>query len=153
MEPGRDLDDYGALIATGDLQRIQADFTRRVTRHGAITPDTPAGSSADTKEPLTFEAAAAQEIYALRWGPTQVSVYQLIGLMRMIYPVRADRHIEIAHFLIDTAKVPVDAGDLSGTQPLSHAFSTKPATDYEYAQLLYDAGGDVNQRDRYGGTR
>ncbi|KAJ7715507.1 hypothetical protein DFH07DRAFT_1014712, partial [Mycena maculata] len=50
------------------------------------------------------------------------------------------------------AKVSVDAGDLSGTQALSHAFSTKPAVDYEYAQLLYDAGSDVNQRNRYGAT-
>jgi hypothetical protein len=39
---------------------------------------------------------------------------------------------------------------MSGTTALSHCFSTKPSFDLEYAQMLYDAGGDINNRNRYG---
>ncbi|KAJ6611117.1 hypothetical protein B0H10DRAFT_2057599 [Mycena sp. CBHHK59/15] len=152
MEPGRDLDEYGVILAKGDLGRVKADWERRVARHSAAATKSPAGPSSHTAGPLDTEAAAAQEIYALRWGPTQVTIYNLLGLMRMIYPIRSSQQLEVARFLIYTAKVPVDAPDLSGTQALSHAFSTKPSVDFEYAQLLYDGGGDVNSRNRYGGT-
>ncbi|TFY68226.1 hypothetical protein EVJ58_g1150 [Rhodofomes roseus] len=33
-----------------------------------------------------------------------------------------------------------------------HCILTKPVFDPELAQILYDAGGDVNARNRYGGT-
>ncbi|KAJ7122574.1 hypothetical protein C8R43DRAFT_1090766 [Mycena crocata] len=145
MEPSRDLDAYGTLLATGTVEEVKADFERRVAQHTARMPS-------DGSSSATPEAAATQEIYELRWGPTLVAVYQLLGLMRIIQPARAAVHLDIARFLIEEAKVPVDGKDLSGTQALSHAFSTKPAVDYEYAQLLHDAGGDVNARDRYGGT-
>ncbi|KAF7362725.1 MYND-type domain-containing protein [Mycena venus] len=158
MEPGRDLDAYGVFLANGDLAQVKDDFASRVARHAATASDseTPApGPSTRTNEPaaqLTPEAAAAQELYALTWGPTVVRIYGLLGLLRIIYPGRAAQHLAVARFLIDTAKVPVDGPDLSGTLALSHAISTKPALDFEYAQLLYDAGGDVNNRNRYGGT-
>ncbi|KZT66483.1 hypothetical protein DAEQUDRAFT_767951 [Daedalea quercina L-15889] len=73
--------------------------------------------------------AVAQEIYMLSWGPTCV-----------------------ARFLIYEAKVPVNGVDLSGSQAIYHCVSTKPAFDPELAQILYDAGGDVSARSRYGGT-
>ncbi|KAJ7107019.1 hypothetical protein C8R44DRAFT_744888 [Mycena epipterygia] len=151
MEPGRDLDDYGVLLTTGSVDQVRADFQRRVARHTDIA--TPAGGSTDTADaPADPATAAAREIYALVWGPTRVPVYQLLGLLRLIYPANARAHLEMARFFITEAKVSVDAPDLSGTQALSQAFSTKPAQDFEYAQLLYDAGGDVNNRNRYGGT-
>ncbi|KAJ7889616.1 hypothetical protein B0H13DRAFT_2041377 [Mycena leptocephala] len=124
MEPGRDLDKYGVFLATGDLAEVKADFANRVARYTALASESsaPAGTSTGTPAvPLSPEAAAAQELYTLTWGPT------------------------LAH-------VPVDGGDLSGTHALSHAISTKPALDFEYAQLLYDAGGEINNRNRYGGT-
>jgi hypothetical protein len=71
--------------------------------------------------------------------------------MRLNPPFRT-AYVNIARFLIEEAKVPVDGTDLSGTTALSHCFSTKPGLDFEYAQLLYDAGGDVNHRNRYGST-
>jgi hypothetical protein len=37
-----------------------------------------------------------------------------------------------------------------GTTALSHCFSTKPTFDFEYAQILFDAGGNINNRNRYG---
>jgi hypothetical protein len=155
MEPGRDLDKYGVFLATGDLAEVKADFANRVARYTALASESsaPAGTSTGTPAvPLSPEAAAVQELYTLTWGPTLVRVYGLLGLLRIIYPARATRHLAVARFLIDEAHVPVDGGDLSGTHALSHAISTKPALDFEYAQLLYDAGGEINNRNRYGGT-
>jgi hypothetical protein len=50
-----------------------------------------------------------------------------------------------------SSKVPVNAPDLSGTLTISHAISTKPGLDTGYGQLLFDAGGDLNNRNRYSG--
>ncbi|KAJ7023075.1 hypothetical protein C8F04DRAFT_1048301 [Mycena alexandri] len=153
MEPDRDLDQYGRILAMGDLDGVKADFEERVARHAAMAPDSGAGPSTGAAAvPLSPGAAAAQDIYALCWGPTLVPIYNLLGLLRIIFPENAREHLAIARFMIETAKVPIDKGDLSGTRALSHALSTKPGFDFEYAQLLYDAGGDVNTRNRYGGT-
>ena len=46
----------------------------------------------------------------------------------------------------------VNAVDLSGTTALMHAISTKPYLDLEIAQMLLDAGADINPRNRYGET-
>jgi hypothetical protein len=153
MEPGRDLDAYGISLAKGELAQVEADFARRVARHAAISPESPVAGPSITEPPvkLTPEAATAQELYGLTWGPTRVPIYGLLGLMRIIYPERGAMHLTVARWLIETAKVPVNAPDLSGTLAVSHAISTKPALDTEYAQLLFDAGGDLNNRNRYGG--
>ncbi|KAJ7857464.1 hypothetical protein B0H14DRAFT_2751205 [Mycena olivaceomarginata] len=151
MEPGRDLDTYGISLAKGELAQVKADFARRVARHAAINPESPGPSTTEPPVKLTPEAAAAQELYGLTWGPTRVPIYGLLGLMRIIYPERGAMHLAVARWLIQTAKVPVNAPDLSGTLAVSHAISTKPALDTEYAQLLFDAGGDLNNRNRYGG--
>lgn len=42
--------------------------------------------------------------------------------------------------------------DISGTTALMLSISTKPFFDPEFAQLMIDAGGDINRRDRYGGV-
>ncbi|KAF8214865.1 hypothetical protein K438DRAFT_1802263 [Mycena galopus ATCC 62051] len=153
MEPARDLDEYGISLAKGDVAYIKDDFARRVARYSAKGSETPAGPSTSEPAPeLTPEAAAAQELYGLTWGPTRVPIYGILGLMRIIYPARGSGHLAVARFLIETAKVPVDGPDLSGTLALSHAISTKPALDTEFAQLLFDAGGDLNNRNRYGST-
>ncbi|KAJ7727344.1 hypothetical protein B0H14DRAFT_3001709, partial [Mycena olivaceomarginata] len=136
MEPGRDLDAYGISLAKGELAQVKADFARRVARHAAINPESPGPSTTEPPVKLTPEAAAAQELYGLTWGPTR----------------RGAMHLAVARWLIQTAKVPVNAPDLSGTLAVSHAISTKPALDTEYAQLLFDAGGDLNNRNRYGAT-
>ena len=41
--------------------------------------------------------------------------------------------------------------DISGATALMHSISTKPYFDPEFAQLMLDAGGDINRRDRFGG--
>ncbi|KAJ7757834.1 hypothetical protein B0H14DRAFT_2404524 [Mycena olivaceomarginata] len=109
-------------------------------------------SSTEAPTKLTPEAAAAQELYRLTWGPTRVPIYGLLGVMRIIHPECGAQHFAVARWLIQTAKVPVNAPDLSGTLAISHAISTKPGLDTEYGQLLFDAGGDLNNRNRYGCT-
>ncbi|EDR07176.1 uncharacterized protein LACBIDRAFT_294570 [Laccaria bicolor S238N-H82] len=146
MEPTRDLDSYGRLLLGGDLSAVKAEYRGRVQKK----LQGPSGSS----DALTLEVAeelVAQDLASLHWGPTRVPIYNLLGLFSLIVPSFRPSYIAIAKFFIDTAKVPVHGKDLSGTTALSHSFSTKPAFDLEYAQILYDAGGDVNHRNRYGG--
>ncbi|KAJ7632036.1 hypothetical protein B0H17DRAFT_1187614 [Mycena rosella] len=151
MQPARDMDEYGLLLGTGDVSQVRAEFERRVARHKEASSKT-AGSSTDAAEPLSAEASAAQEIYALCWGPTLLPIYLFLLHLRALFPGNAAIYLEIARFLIQTARVPIDGADVSGSQALSIAISTKPLVDFEYAQLLYDAGGDVNNRNRYGAT-
>lgn len=151
MQPGRDLDDYGRLLAQGDLRRVKEEFDGRVERLSKTLVSDGSGASSSSSPP-SASAAAAQELYSMRWGPTSVPIFSLLGQLRMLIPSQRDSFLEIARFLSLTAKVPVDAPDLSGTPALSQSFSTKPAVDFDYAQVLCDAGGDVNVRNRYGGT-
>jgi hypothetical protein len=53
--PERDLDEYGEVLMHGNLDLVKMDFLTRGID----------------------QAAAAKEIYSLRWGPTQVPVYNL----------------------------------------------------------------------------
>lgn len=147
MEPSRDLDAYGQILAAGNLSMVQIDFLTRATKY--LEPN---DASDDTTRTPAAHTAAAKELFDLRWGPTKVPIYNLLGLFSIIKPSQRKSYLEIARFLINVAKVPVNGADLSGTTALSHSFSTKPGLDFEYAQMLYDAGGDVNNRNRYGGT-
>ena len=42
--------------------------------------------------------------------------------------------------------------DITGMTALMYSICTKPYFDPEFAQVMFDAGGDINRRDRYGGT-
>ena len=42
--------------------------------------------------------------------------------------------------------------DICGTTALIQSISTKPYFDPGFAQLMLDAGGDINRRDRFGGV-
>ncbi len=140
MEPSRDLDTFGNLLMRGNLDSVITNYSAQVKRlmeHG-----------------LEFEAAhkgVASDLYGLRWGPTEVPIYNLLGLFSQIFPDHRLKYHAFAEFFIE-AKVPVDGKDLSGTTALSHCFSTKPSFDLEYAQILHNAGGDVNSRNRFGAT-
>lgn len=138
MIPARDLDDdYGHFLLQGSLEFILLDYTKRLDEK----PDT---MSADAKM-----AAVAQDLSEIRWGPTAVPLYNVLGLLSQIVPELRSEYIRIAEFYIKF-NVPVNGKDLSGTTALSHSFSTKRSFDLEYAQILYDAGGDINNRNRYG---
>ncbi|KAJ7854530.1 hypothetical protein B0H14DRAFT_3650006 [Mycena olivaceomarginata] len=114
---------YGVFLANGDLAQVEDDFARHVARHAATAFD----SETPAAEPSTSEPA-------MQLAPEAAAVQELYALTW------------------GPTLVPVDGPDLSGTLVLSHAIFTKPALDFEYAQLLYDAGGDVNNRNRCGGT-
>ena len=137
MEPQRDLDGFGKMLMEGSLELVMMDFATR------------AEQKTKTMDFEEARKALADDLYALRWGPTEVPIFNLLGLFTLIVPQRRPFYIEIADFYIKSG-VPVDGRDLSGTSALSHCFSTKPALDLSYAQMLYDAGGDVNSRNRYG---
>ncbi|KAF8885876.1 hypothetical protein CPB84DRAFT_1816775 [Gymnopilus junonius] len=138
MEPFRDLDRLGLLLFAADKDAVKLDYATRLN---------------EKKKTLGHDEsirAAAQEYAAMRWGPTEVPIYNLLGLFTMICPAQRATYLDFARFFIEK-NVPVDGKDLSGSPALTHVFSTKPAFDLEYAQILYDAGGDVNTRNRYGG--
>lgn len=76
----------------------------------------------------------------------------MLLLARHLKVEKADSHLAIAKWLIETAGVLIDGRDLSGTTALSHSISTKPSFDPALAELLVGASGDVNAQNRYGGT-
>lgn len=142
LEPTTDLDEFGRKVLQGDLEGLKAMYADKLAHYGELASDD-----------VAARAAATKEIYAKRWGPTRVPVYNLILLCFLVVnPGARKEHYAIARWLIDDVKVPVDGTDLSGSTALHHAITTKPAFEPEYAQVLYDAGGDVNHRNRYGGT-
>ncbi|KAJ3512010.1 hypothetical protein NLJ89_g3772 [Agrocybe chaxingu] len=138
MQPQRDLDPFGQILMRGDITLAQLDFLTRTEEKVRSGID-----------PQAAKAAVLKDLYALRWGPTVVPLYILLGLLAQIIPELRKKHLALAKFYISVG-LPVDGRDLSGTTALSHSFSTKPSFDLEYAQILYDAGGDVNHRNRYG---
>ncbi|KAJ7593848.1 hypothetical protein C8J56DRAFT_925315 [Mycena floridula] len=141
LDIDRDLDPYGNLLCSGNFAGVKDDFSARVAsfRDQGLAED-------------EARQKAADGIYQMRWGPTEVPVYNILGLLVQIIPYNRPQYLLMARYLIEEAKVPVNGRDLSGTCALSHTFSTKPALDLAYAQILYDAGGEVNARNRYGGT-
>lgn len=137
MVPSRDLDDLGRVLFSGDVKKVEAEFNSRV--------EAASSSQTDARQ------ATIDEIYTRRWGPTEVGVMNLLLLASLIYPHQRSDYVDIMKWLI-AAGVPVDGVDLSGTTALMHSISTKPAVDTEIAQILWDAGAEINHRDRYGGT-
>lgn len=146
MEPERDLlDTLGRALLMGDLESVKADVVARVE---SLQLENPALSTDDAR------AEAAERVGALQWGPTKVPVFNVLLLASLIIPELRAAHLTLTRWLAAPrpggAGVPVDGRDLSGTTALAHSISTKPALDEEFAQVLYDAGADINARNRYG---
>ena len=95
---------------------------------------------------------AAQELTEQRWGPTKIPVYNVLLSATVMFPGLRPQLLAIARYLIADLKVPVDGTDLSGTSALMHSISTKPYLDLELAQMMLDAGANINLRNRYGCT-
>lgn len=139
MEPSRDLDTYGRLLCVGNLEAVQADFKQRVSR-----------CTATEMSPAEARQKATDELYSLKWGPTKVPIYQLLYLSTCFNSPARPRIIQVMRWLIDEVKVPVDGRDLLGSTAIHLTLSTKPGFDPEIAQILYDAGAEVNARNRCG---
>jgi hypothetical protein len=73
----------------------------------------------------------------------------MLLLATLLVPEKRLQHLEIAKYLI-SKKIPVDGGDVSGTTALSHSISTKPHMDTDFARIMYDAGANINTRNRCG---
>ncbi|MCJ1245462.1 hypothetical protein MMC30_002666 [Trapelia coarctata] len=135
LTPIRDFnDEYGRRIVNRRLEPFQAHFQFRVE---ALSGDT---------------AAAAHELSALKWGPTKQPIFTVVLMFLYLNPPARSTYIAIAEWLIKSAMVPVDSADLSGTTAMMHAISTKPYLDTTIAQILFDAGSQINHRNRYGAT-
>ncbi|CAF9914668.1 MAG: hypothetical protein ALECFALPRED_009666 [Alectoria fallacina] len=135
MNPDRDLKDpYGVLFKDGSLTAFQEHFQGRVEHFDGKRHE------------------AAQELFKIKWGPTRISVYVVLLAFTRVNPELRYKYISIAEWLVDTAKVPVDGTDISGNTALMYSIATKPCFDPEFAQIMLDAGGDINRRDRFGGT-
>lgn len=126
-------------VASGDLAAVQSDFATRVKR-----------LTIGSGDEETAKIQAAKEISNLKWGPTNIRVYNLIGLGIQLFPGIRDQQLDVARWLSIVAKVDVDGADTSGTTALFHAISTHPTFEPALAQILYDAGAEVNARNRYG---
>jgi hypothetical protein len=146
FEPSRDLDDFGTLLLQEQLSSIERDFDSRVESY-LKSSDPTLGNGDDTSRRAVQQVC--DDLYQMRWGPTRIPVYSLLGQFRSIEPEGKSRFLDIAHFFIKKG-VPVDGKDVSGTTGLAHSLSIKPTFDLEYAQVLFDAGGEVNNRNRHG---
>lgn len=100
----------------------------------------------------------AQELASIRYGPNLAPLFNCLGQCTLIIPANRPRHLEIGRYIL-TLLAPVlskvsivDIPDLAGTTALAHSISTKPCLDTEYAQMLWEAGANVNHRNRYGAT-
>lgn len=65
-------------------------------------------------------------------------------------PPERPKYLALGEWLVKTTEVPVDGTDMSGTTALMHSISTKPYFDTSFAQLLLDAGADINHRNLFG---
>lgn len=81
---------YDVLFNTGSLNAFQEHFQGRVQHFEGKRHE------------------AAQELFNLRWGPTRTPVYIVLLAFTSISPDFRYNYINIAEWLIDTAKVPVD---------------------------------------------
>ncbi|TFY61984.1 hypothetical protein EVJ58_g4162 [Rhodofomes roseus] len=102
MIPLRDLtDDFGSAVLFGRLEVVQADILARMHKHAQrSTPDP--------------RAAVVRDIYEMRWGPTQVPIFNLILLSTLLVPAMRPQQLAVARFLINEMKMPVDGRDVSG---------------------------------------
>ncbi|EAU85132.1 hypothetical protein CC1G_08105 [Coprinopsis cinerea okayama7 len=146
--PERDFDALGFILMSGNLSDLQLDFEFRIeTKLQSLKKESTDATIQQAKD------AVIQNLQNVRYGPTGVPIYNVLGQFMVLAPHRKAHYLSIAKWLIEDAKLPVTTLDYSGSSSLRHQLSTKPALELEYAEMLYNAGGcDVNDRNRYGAT-
>ncbi|KAI4948406.1 hypothetical protein J4E91_005828 [Alternaria rosae] len=93
-----------------------------------------------------------KDLYAKRWGPTRTTIYGVLLPALHMMPNKKQELLGVAKYLANDLKVPVDGKDVVGSTALFWAISTKPYVQPEFAQILFDAGGSVNTKNRFGAT-
>jgi hypothetical protein len=96
--------------------------------------------------------AAVKEIYDKRWGPTKIPIFNVILQFFTFAPQLEAQLLDLARYLARDVGVGVDGTDVTGASALYWSISTKPYANTDFAQLLFDAGASVNQKNRFGGT-
>lgn len=133
-----DLDDeYGRFFISRDVSIVfLLDYTKCVY-------DEPETLSADAKM-----VVIAQDLFELRWGPTLVPLYDEPWVCF---------HRQCQNVDKTTLSLQDSTSSLSKSPSMDRHYSafvlfldqtTKPSVDLEYAQMLYDADGDINNRNR-----
>lgn len=97
-------------------------------------------------------SAVAQELFDARWGPTKIPIYSVILQFLFFTPDNKDHLLDLTRYLATDVKVSVHGVDVLGCTALYWSVSTKPFTEPEFAQILFDAGASVNQKNRLGGS-
>jgi hypothetical protein len=93
-----------------------------------------------------------RELYDARWGPTKIPIFNVILPFFIHTPGNKDQLLALARYLTEDIKVPVDGTDVTGASALYWSISCKPHAEPQFAQILFSAGGSVNQKNRFGGT-
>ncbi|KAH4065908.1 MYND-type zinc finger protein samB [Parastagonospora nodorum] len=96
--------------------------------------------------------AVVKEVYAARWGPTQIPILNVVLLAVHHTPGDKQPLLDLTRYLVGELGVPVDGTDVTGASALYWSISCKPFSEPDFAQILFDAGGSVNQKNRFGGT-
>ncbi|KAH6706594.1 hypothetical protein BKA61DRAFT_141083 [Leptodontidium sp. MPI-SDFR-AT-0119] len=125
-----DLDQYAHLLQKGTLEAVRADFQVRAEADGL--------------------EQARNSLAAMAYGPTKITLYNYTLQLIFLDPRNRARYLNYFRFLALEAKVPVDSRDLSGTTTFMHSISTKPYLETEVADILLEAGAEINHRNRYG---
>jgi hypothetical protein len=94
-----------------------------------------------------------KEMYEKRWGPTKIPIFNVIlPFLYVSKPEQKPRLLDLTRHLVDDIGVGVDGTDVNGSTALYWAISTKPFVEPEFAQILFDAGCNLNQKNRFGCT-
>ncbi|KAI8941702.1 hypothetical protein NX059_002911 [Plenodomus lindquistii] len=141
LVPKRDLTDSlgKALLSTsnGSWSALTSYITSRVSELG--------GDEAATE-------MIRDELFAARWGPTRLPIYNVILQFFFVTPEHEVKLLDLTRYLINDMQVPISGTDATGATALYWSISTKPFAVPAFAQLLFDAGGSVNAKNRFGGT-
>ena len=137
------IDSYGRLLRAGNVYSLRRYFENRVSSFSLL---------GTLKAQAQARSSAADELYRLRYGPTRITIFNVLLVYTVIRPRFRKKYLECARWLVGVAKVPVDGKDLSGTTVLTHAISTHPYLDLEFAGIMLKAGSPINHRTRYGYT-
>ena len=125
-----DLDDYSRLLRR-PTEVVRADFEEKVKVDG-------------------IDKTRRQSLADIHYGPTKVPLFNFLLQLTLLNPPQRLRYLETIRYLALEAKVPVDSTDLSGTTAFMYSISTKPYWDREFADIMVEAGANVNHRNRYG---